>query len=132
MEHTNDSILVKVSDLVPSPFNVRRHSPTSVEELAAPIDSQGLLHPLTVNEHEVGRSRSRRVKFAVPAGERRRRALLALAGAGPAAGPEDLLPNDHPGRVLDWSTEPKNSAVNSLLGWMWGRALSKNCNPRQD
>jgi ParB family transcriptional regulator, chromosome partitioning protein len=88
MEHTNDSILVKVSDLVPSPFNVRRHSRTSVEELAALIDSQGLLHPLTVNEHEVGRGRSRRLKFAVPAGERRRRALLLLQERG-------RLPADH-------------------------------------
>ena len=34
MEHTNQSILVKVSDLVPSPYNVRRHSHASVEELA--------------------------------------------------------------------------------------------------
>ena len=38
MEHTNQSILVKVSALVPSPYNVRRASPTSVEELAALID----------------------------------------------------------------------------------------------
>ena len=57
MEHTNESILVKLADLVPSPFNVRRHSRTSVEELAALIDSQGLLHPLTVNEHLVGKGK---------------------------------------------------------------------------
>ena len=88
MEHTNDSILVKVSDLVPSPFNVRRHSRTSVEELAALIDSQGLLHPLTVNEHEVGKGKSRKLRFAVPAGERRRRALLLLQQRG-------RLPADH-------------------------------------
>lgn len=82
MEHTNESILVKVSELVPSPFNVRRHSRTSIEELAALIDSQGLLHPLTVNEHEVGKGKSRKLKFAVPAGERRRRALLLLQQRG--------------------------------------------------
>lgn len=88
MEHTHDSIFVKVADLVPSPFNVRRHSRTSVEELAALIDSQGLLHPLTVNEHEVGKGKSRKLKFAVPAGERRRRALLLLQERG-------RLPADH-------------------------------------
>ncbi len=82
MEHTNESILVKLADLVPSPFNVRRHSRTSVEELAALIDSQGLLHPLTVNEQLVGKGRSRKLKFAVPAGERRRRALLLLQQRG--------------------------------------------------
>jgi ParB family chromosome partitioning protein len=82
MEHTNESILVKLADLVPSPFNVRRHSRTSVEELAALIDSQGLLHPLTVNEHLVGKGKARKLKFAVPAGERRRRALLLLQQRG--------------------------------------------------
>ena len=82
MEHTNESILVKLADLVPSPFNVRRHSRTSVEELAALIDSQGLLHPLTVNEQVVGKGKSRKLRFAVPAGERRRRALLLLQQRG--------------------------------------------------
>jgi ParB family transcriptional regulator, chromosome partitioning protein len=82
MEHTNESILVKLADLVPSPFNVRRHSRTSVEELAALIDSQGLLHPLTVNEHLVGKGKSGKLRFAVPAGERRRRALLPLQQRG--------------------------------------------------
>ena len=82
MEHTNESILVKLADLVPSPFNVRRHSRTSVEELAALIDSQGLLHPLTVNEHLVGKGKSGKLRFAVPAGERRRRALLLLQQRG--------------------------------------------------
>lgn len=82
MEHTNESILVKLADLVPSPFNVRRHSRTSVEELAALIDSQGLLHPLTVNEQLVGKGKARKLRFAVPAGERRRRALLLLQQRG--------------------------------------------------
>jgi ParB family transcriptional regulator, chromosome partitioning protein len=82
MEHTHQSILVKVSDLVPSPFNVRRHSHASVEELAALIDSQGLLHPPTVHEHFVGRGRSRRPVFGVSAGERRRRALRLLQERG--------------------------------------------------
>jgi len=88
MEHTNQSILVKVSDLVPSPFNVRRHSHTSIEELAALIDSQGLLHAPTVHEHFVGRGKSRRLAFGVSAGERRRRALRLLQERG-------KLPADH-------------------------------------
>jgi ParB family chromosome partitioning protein len=88
MEHTNESILVKVSDLVPSPFNVRRHSHTSVDELAALIDSQGLLHSPTVHEHFVGRGKSRRLAFGVSAGERRRRALQLLQERG-------KLPADH-------------------------------------
>jgi ParB family chromosome partitioning protein len=86
MEHTNQSILVKVSDLVPSPFNVRRHSHTSIEELAALIDSQGLLHPPTVHEHFVGRGKSRRLAFGVSAGERRRRALRLLQERGKLPG----------------------------------------------
>jgi ParB family chromosome partitioning protein len=88
MEHTNQSILVKVADLVPSPFNVRCHSHTSIEELAALIDSQGLLHSPTVHEHFVGRGKSRRVAFGVSAGERRRRALRLLQERG-------KLPRDH-------------------------------------
>lgn len=88
MEHKNESILVKVSDLVPSPFNVRRHSHTSIEELAALIDSQGLLHAPTVHEHFVGRGKSRRLAFGVSAGERRRRALRLLQERG-------KLPADH-------------------------------------
>ena len=88
MEHTNESILVKVSDLVPSPYNVRRHSRASIEELAALIDSQGLLHSPTVHEHLVGRGKSHRLAFAVSAGERRRRALRWLQERG-------KLPGDH-------------------------------------
>ena len=86
MEHTNKSILVKVSDLVPSPFNVRRHSHASIEELAALIDSQGLLHSPTVHEHFVGRGKSRRLAFGVSAGERRRRALRMLQERGKLSG----------------------------------------------
>jgi ParB family chromosome partitioning protein len=88
MEHTNRSILVKITDLVPSPYNVRRHSNASIEELAALIDSQGLLHWPTVHEHFVGRGKSRRLAFGVSAGERRRRALRLLQERG-------KLPNDH-------------------------------------
>jgi ParB family chromosome partitioning protein len=88
MERTNRSILVKITDLVPSPYNVRRHSNASIEELAALIDSQGLLHSPTVHEHVVGRGKSRRLVFGVSAGERRRRALRLLQERG-------KLPGDH-------------------------------------
>jgi ParB family chromosome partitioning protein len=55
MEHTNQSILIKVSDLVPSPYNVRRHSHASIEELAALIDSLRLLQQRgkLPDDHEV-------------------------------------------------------------------------------
>jgi ParB family chromosome partitioning protein len=90
MEHTNESILVKVADLVASPYNVRRHSHASIEELAALIDSQGLLHSPTVHEHFVGRGKSRRPAFGVSAGERRRRALRLLQERGKLAGDAEV------------------------------------------
>lgn len=82
MEHTNQQITVRLADLVDSPFNVRRHNATSVDELAALIDSQGLLHPLTVTEQAVGRGKARKTRFGVVAGRRRRRALLQLLAQG--------------------------------------------------
>jgi ParB family transcriptional regulator, chromosome partitioning protein len=82
MEHTHQTIMVRLSDLVDSPFNVRRHSVTSVDELAALIHSQTLLHPLTVIEQPVGRGAARRMRFGVVAGKRRRRALLRLLAQG--------------------------------------------------
>ena len=90
MEHTNESILVKVSDLVPSPYNVRRHSHASIEELAALIDSQGLLHSPTVHEHFIGHGKSRRIAFGVSAGERRRRALRLLQERGKLPGNHEV------------------------------------------
>ena len=88
MKHTNESILVRLSELVPSPYNVRRQAHGGIEELAALIDAQGLLHPLTVHEHVAGRGKSRKPALAVSAGERRRRALLLLQRQG-------KLPADH-------------------------------------
>lgn len=79
---------VPLSSLVPSRFNVRRHTAGQVEELAALIESQGLLHNLVVTEQEVGRGKSRKLAFAVAAGERRRRAMLLLQQRG-------RLPRDH-------------------------------------
>ncbi len=82
MEHTKEFLAIDLSNLVTSPFNVRRHAAGQVEELAALIDAQGLLHNLVVTEQVVGRGKARKVKFAVAAGERRRRALLLLQQRG--------------------------------------------------
>ena len=82
MEHTKEFLAIDLSNLVPSPFNVRRHPTSQVEELAALIAAQGLLHNLVVTEQVVGRGKARKVKFAVAAGERRRRALLLLQQRG--------------------------------------------------
>ncbi len=82
MEHTKELLSIGLSALAPSSFNVRRHPVGQIEELAALIDSQGLLHNLVVTEQVVGRGKARKVKFAVAAGERRRRALLLLQQRG--------------------------------------------------
>ena len=60
MEHTKELLSISLSNLVPSPYNVRRHSAGQVEELAALIGSQGLLHPLIVTEHVAGRGKARK------------------------------------------------------------------------
>ena len=91
MEHTKKLLSISVSNLVASPFNVRRHSVGQVEELAALIDSQGLLHNLVVTEQTVGRGNARKVQFAVAAGERRRRALLLLQQGGRLAKSHEVL-----------------------------------------
>ena len=91
MEHTKELLSINLSNLVASPMNVRRHSASSVEELAALIASQGLLHPLIVTEHMVGRSRAGKLKFAVAAGERRRKALLLLQHRGHLARTHEVL-----------------------------------------
>ncbi len=88
MEHTKELLSVPLASLVPSRFNVRRHSVGQVEELAALIEAQGLLHNLVVTEQKVGRGKSRKLKFAVAAGERRRRAMLLLQQRG-------RLPKEH-------------------------------------
>jgi len=82
MEHTKELLSVPLASLVPSRYNVRRHTAGQVEELAALIDSQGLLHNLVVTEQLVGRGKARKLKFGVAAGERRRRALLLLQQRG--------------------------------------------------
>ncbi len=82
MEHTKELLSVPLSSLVPSRHNVRRHTGGQVEELAALIDAQGLLHNLVITEQMVGRGKARKLRFAVAAGERRRRALLLLQQRG--------------------------------------------------
>jgi ParB family chromosome partitioning protein len=78
MKHSKEMLLIKVEDLVPSPYNVRRYSAGQVEELSALIASQGLLQNLIVTEQVVGRGKRQETKFGVVAGERRRRALALL------------------------------------------------------
>lgn len=82
MEYTKELLSVPLSKLVPSSHNVRRHTAGQVEELAALIDAQGLLHNLTVTEQVTGRGKASKLRFAVVAGERRRRALLLLQQRG--------------------------------------------------
>lgn len=105
MEHTKELLSIELSNLVPSPYNVRRHSSGQVEELAALIDSQGLLHNLIVTEQVTGRGHSRKVRFAVAAGERRRRALLLLQQRG-------RLPKSH--EVLCELVSPERAMEVSL------------------
>ena len=96
MEHVKELLSIRLSNLVRSPHNVRRHTTGDVETLAALIASQGLLHPLIVTEHVAGetngkgarKGRSHTLTFAVAAGERRRCALLLLQRQG-------LLPKSH-------------------------------------
>ena len=68
MTHTKELWSIDLSNLVPSPLNVRRHPTSQVEELAALIAAQGLLHHLVVTELMVGRGRARKIRFAVVAG----------------------------------------------------------------
>lgn len=82
MEHTKELLSIKLSDLIPSPRNVRRHSAGDVQTLAALIASQGLLHPLIVSERASALGKSRKLRFEVAAGERRRRAMLLLQREG--------------------------------------------------
>ena len=82
MEHTKELLSIKLSDLIPSPRNVRRHTTGDVQALAALIASQGLLHPLIVSERTSVPGKSRKLRFEVAAGERRRRAMLLLQREG--------------------------------------------------
>jgi ParB family chromosome partitioning protein len=73
---------IPLNKLVFSPRNVRRHGdPTADAELKASIAAHGLLQNLVVRAGAKG-------KFEVEAGERRRRAMLALVE-------DKVLPRDH-------------------------------------
>ncbi|WP_060979535.1 MULTISPECIES: ParB/RepB/Spo0J family partition protein [Pseudomonadota] len=73
---------IPLNKLVPSPRNVRRHNdPVADAELKASIAARGLLQNLIVRPGAKG-------KFEVEAGERRRKAMLALAD-------DKVLPKDH-------------------------------------
>jgi ParB family chromosome partitioning protein len=73
---------IPLNKLVQSPRNVRRHSdPAADTELKASISAHGLLQNLIVRPAAKG-------KFEVEAGERRRRAMLALTD-------EKILARDH-------------------------------------
>jgi ParB family chromosome partitioning protein len=82
MEHNKELLSVPLASLVPSKFNVRRNPVSGIEELAALIEAQGLLHNLVITEQEVSRGKARKTMFAVAAGERRRRAMLLLQQQG--------------------------------------------------
>lgn len=70
-------VRVPLDRLAVSPRNVRRVAPDGIEELAALIDSQGLLQPLVVTRNDSDPER-----YDVEAGGRRLRALQWLAQAG--------------------------------------------------
>ncbi|WP_340266633.1 ParB/RepB/Spo0J family partition protein [Sphingobium mellinum] len=73
---------IPLNKLVPSPRNVRRHNdPAADAELKASIAARGLLQNLIVRPGAKG-------KFEVEAGERRRKAMLALAD-------DKVLPKDN-------------------------------------
>ena len=73
---------IPLTKLVPSPRNVRRSSNAEADlELKADIEAHGLLQNLVVTS-----VRKPKGRFAVEAGERRRRALQALADEGKIAG----------------------------------------------
>lgn len=79
-------ICIPVKNLVISPLNVRKKQATGIEELAALIAAQGLIHNLVViKQPKKGR---KPVKYEVVAGGRRLAALNLLISDG-------RLPEDH-------------------------------------
>ena len=79
---------VPVKNLVISPLNVRKKQGTGIEELAALIASQGLIHNLVVTEKKKGRKSE---KYEVVAGARR----LAAHPWGDRRGSEAQEPPGH-------------------------------------
>ena len=98
---------IPLNKLVQSPRNVRRHSdPAADAELKASIGAHGLLQNLIVRPAAKG-------KFEVEAGERRRRAMLALAD-------EKILARDHEVTclVLEDSAEAAVKALTRTAGFL--------------
>jgi ParB family transcriptional regulator, chromosome partitioning protein len=74
----SEIISIPLNKLVRSPRNVRKTGGESVEELAASIHAHGLLHNLTVTEHQ-NQKGAKSGKYELIAGDRRFRALERLA-----------------------------------------------------
>ncbi|WP_458238454.1 ParB/Srx family N-terminal domain-containing protein, partial [Pseudomonas sp. P5_A2_2] len=85
-----DLVLIPLSRLVPSAFNVRKSGGEDVGELAALIKAQGLLQNLVVHPDETKRGKSTG-DYGVAAGGRRLRALGLLAKAGDIPLDKDIL-----------------------------------------
>ena len=85
-----DLVLIPLSRLVPSAFNVRKTGGEDVGELAALIKAQGLLQNLVVHPDETKRGKSTG-DYGVAAGGRRLRALGLLAKAGDIPLDKDIL-----------------------------------------
>jgi len=85
-----DLVLIPLSRLVPSAFNVRKTGGEDVGELAALIKAQGLLQNLVVHPDETKRGKATG-DFGVAAGGRRLRALGLLAKAGDIPLDKDIL-----------------------------------------
>ena len=92
---------IPLGKLVASPRNVRRHTDAAADaELKASIAAHGLLQNLVVRAGPKG-------KFEVEAGERRRRAMLALAEG-------KVLPRDHEVTCLVLSADNEAAPEASL------------------
>ena len=92
---------IPLNKLVASPRNVRRHTDAAADaELKASIAAHGLLQNLVVRAGPKG-------KFEVEAGERRRRAMLALAE-------DKVLPRDHQVTCLVLSADNEAAPEASL------------------
>jgi len=83
-------VLIPLSRLVPSAFNVRKSGGEDVSELAALIKARGLLQNLVVHPDETKRGKATG-DYGVAAGGRRLRALGLLAKAGDIALDKDIL-----------------------------------------
>ena len=85
-----DLVLIPLSRLVHSAFNVRKSGGQDVGELAALIKAQGLLQNLVVHPDETKRGKVTG-DYGVAAGGRRLRALSLLAKAGDIPADKDIL-----------------------------------------